>query len=429
MKRFTFFALIGLAVGALGGNTLNAEQDGVFFDSSQLSHELDEIAKDRTKSVSRFELKIFRDEQLKTPVAASSEIGVSVVPLVPAGRHKGAELEQINPAKVNDAKKGCTAEYDKTSGKVFVTLRRPYVFQDMRDATSSRTWAYRIDVRLTTVGRTTGVGGGVQADSSRECVSFFGILSQKEGKTWKPRRNDHYMYEPELRPSDWQAMGKFNEDTIYANEAKAAFQWKPGSEGKSVSVRWHITGDDKETFEDVWTDWLTQSNPCSSSTGTSSGASQETAVPEATPIPDKRPNAQSPASTPQASHTAPPDRLTQQQPVSGIAANRPPPLPTSKASYTSSADVAGQKQALLNRAKRSNHAVTRVYNSLISRVPTARQDELKRQQEEWLKMRSAEAGDEELLTLGLNTDPNALLRFAEMNEARTMVLKATLRTE
>jgi hypothetical protein len=44
-------------------------------------------------------------------------------------------------------------------------------------------------------------------------------------------------------------------------------------------------------------------------------------------------------------------------------------------------------------------------------------------------MRSAEAGDEELLTQGLNTDPNVLLRFAEMNETRTMVLKATLRTE
>ena len=152
---------------------------------------------------------------------------MSVVPLIPAGRHKGADLEKINPAKVNDAKKGCTAEYDKSSGKVFVTLRRPYVFQDMRDATSSRTWAYRIDVRLTTVGRTTGVGGGVQADSSRECVSFFGILSQKEGKTWKPRRNDHYKYEPELGPNDWQALGKFNVDTIYSDEAKATFQWKP----------------------------------------------------------------------------------------------------------------------------------------------------------------------------------------------------------
>src|SRR5207245_10988475 len=106
------------------------------------------------------------------------------------GRHKEEEWKEINRAKVSDAKKGCTAEYDKTSGKVFVTLRRPYVFQDMRDATSSRTWAYRIDVRLTTVGRTTGVGGGVQADSSRECVSFLGILSKKEGKTWKPRKND-----------------------------------------------------------------------------------------------------------------------------------------------------------------------------------------------------------------------------------------------
>jgi uncharacterized protein YecT (DUF1311 family) len=88
-----------------------------------------------------------------------------------------------------------------------------------------------------------------------------------------------------------------------------------------------------------------------------------------------------------------------------------------------------QKQALLNRAKRSNHAVTRVYNSLVSRVPTARQGQLKRQQDEWLKMRSAEAGDEELLTQGLNIDPNVLRRFAEMNEARTMVLKATLRTK
>ena len=429
MKRFTFFLVIGLAVCALGANTLHANQDGVFFDSSQLSHELDEIAKNRTKSVSRFELKIFRDEQLKTPVAPDSDISVSVVPLVPAGRHKGADLEKINPAKVNDAKKGCTAEYDKTSGKVFVTLRRPYVFQDMRDATSSRTWAYRIDVRLTTVGRTVGVGGGVQADSSRECVSFFGILSQKEGKTWKPRRNDHYKYEPELGPKDWQALGNFNVDTIYSNDAKATFQWKPGSEGKSISVRWHITGDDKETFEDVWTDWLTQSNPCASSPGSSSGGSQETGTPEATPLSDETTNRQPPVPTPKVPYTSPPDTLTQKQPLSGKTPNRQPPVPTSEVSYTSAPDVLTQKEALLNRAKRSNHAVTRVYNSLISRVPTTRQEQLKRQQDEWLKMRRAEAGDEELLTQGLNTDPNVLLRFAEMNETRTVVLKATLRTE
>jgi len=333
-------------------------------------------------------------------------------------------LDKINPAKVNDAKKGCTAEYDKSSGKVFVTLRRPYVFQDMRDATSSRTWAYRIDVRLTTVGRTTGVGGGVQADSSRECVSFFGILSQKEGKTWKPRRNDHYKYDPELGPNDWQALGKFNVDTIYSDEAKATFQWKPGSEGKSVSVRWHITGDDKETFEDVWTDWLTQSNPCASSPGSSSGGSQETGTPEATPLSDETTNRQSPGPRLGASHTSPPDTVTQKQALSGKL-----PVVTTRASYTSPPEILIQKQALLNRAKRSNQAVTRVYNSLISRVPTARQGQLKQQQDEWLKMRTAEAGDEELLAQDSNTDPNVLRRFAEMNEARIMVLKATLRTE
>src|SRR6266542_6423812 len=351
MKRFISFLVIGLAVFALGANALHAKQDGVFFDSSQLSHELDEIAKNQTKSVTRFELKMFQDEQLKTPVAPDSDITVSVVPLVPAGAHKDADLEQINPAKVKDAKKGCTAEYDKTSGKLFVTLRRPYVFQDMRDATSSRTWAYRIDVRLTTttVGRTSGVGGGAQADSSRECASFFGILSQKEGKTWKPRRDDHYRYEPELEPKDWQALGTFKVDTIYQNEAKATFQWKPGSEGKSVSVRWHITGDDKETFEDAWTDWLTQSNPCATSTGTPSSGPKETATPTPAPLSDE-------------------------------TLNRQPSVPTSEASYTSAPDTLTQNQALLNRAKRSNHAVTAVYNSLISRVPTARQEQLKQQE-------------------------------------------------
>lgn len=398
MKRFISFLVIGLAVFALGANALHAKQDGVFFDSSQLSHELDEIAKNQTKSVTRFELKMFQDEQLKTPVAPDSDITVSVVPLVPAGAHKDADLEKINPAKVKDAKKGCTAEYDKTSGKLFVTLRRPYVFQDMRDATSSRTWAYRIDVRLTTttVGRTSGVGGGVQADSSRECASFFGILSQKEGKTWKPKRDDHYKYEPELEPKDWQALGTFKVDTIYQNEAKATFQWKPGSEGKSVSVRWHITGDDKETFEDAWTDWLTQSNPCATSTGTPSSGPKETATPTPAPLSDE-------------------------------TLNRQPSVPTSEASYTSAPDTLTQNQALLNRAKRSNHAVTAVYNSLISRVPTARQEQLKQQQQEWLKMRKAEAGDEELLAQGLNADPNVLRRFAEMNEARAIVLKTTLR--
>jgi hypothetical protein len=429
MKPFLSFLVIGLAVFALGTNTLHAAQDGLFFDSSQLSHELDEIAKNRTKSVTRFELKMFQDEQLTTPVAPNSDINVSVVPLVPAGSHKNADLEKINPSKVNDAKKGCTAEYDKTSGKLFITLRRPYVFQDMRDATSSRTWAYRIDVKLTmtAAGRTTGVGGGVQADSSRECVSFFGILSQKEGKTWKPRKNDHYKYEPELEPKDWQALGTFNVDTIYQNGSKATFQWKPGSEGKSVSVRWHITGDDKETFEDVWTDWLTQSNPCTPSTGGSSGGSQETATPGAAPLPDERTNRQSPVPTPEASTTSAPDMLTQRPALSGERANRQSPLPVSEASYTSAPDLSTQKQALLNRAKRSNHTVTAVYNSLISRVPPAAQEQLKQQQDEWLKMRSAQAGDEELLAQGLNADPNVLRRFVEMNEARTIVLKATLR--
>jgi uncharacterized protein YecT (DUF1311 family) len=398
MNRFRSFLVTGLAVFALGTTALHANPDGLFFDSSQFSHELDAVAKKGTKSVSRFELKIFQDEQLKTPVAPNSDITLSVVPLVPAGTHKGAELEQINPAKVKDAKKGCTAEYDKASGKVFVTLQRPYVFQDMRDATSSRTWAYRIDARLTmtAVGRTTGVGGGAQADSSRECASFFGILSQKEGKTWKPRKNDHYRYEPELEPKDWQALGTFNVDTIYQDGAKATFQWKPGSEGKSVSVRWHITGDDKETFEDVWTDSLTQSNPCAPSTSGSSGGSQETATPGVAPSSDER-------------------------------TNSPSPLQTSGAPYTSSSVALTQTQDLLDRAKRSNHAVVAAFNSLMSRMPPARQEQLKQQQDEWLKMRSANAGGEELLADGANADPNVLRRFTEMNEARTVVLKTALR--
>lgn len=418
MKRFISFLVIGLAVFALGTNMLHATQDGLFFDSSQLSHELDEIAKNRTKSVARFELKMFQDEQLTTPVAPDSDITVSVVPLVPAGSHKNADLEKINPAKVSDAKKGCTAEYDKTSGKLFITLRRPYVFQDMRDATSSRTWAYRIDVKLTVTaaGRTTGVGGGVQSDSSRECASFFGILSQKEGKTWKPRRNDHYKYEPELEPKDWQALGTFNVDTIYQNEAKATFQWKPGSEGKAVSVRWHITGDDKETFEDVSTDWLTQSNPCAASTGSPSSGPKETATPSAAPLSEETANPQSsiPTST---------------SPLPNETANRRSSASTPEAAYTSTPGTLTQNQALLDRARRSNRTVTAVYNSLIVRVPTARQEQLKQQQDEWLKMRGAQAGSEELLAQGLNADPNVLRRFVQMNEARTIVLKTALRAK
>jgi uncharacterized protein YecT (DUF1311 family) len=96
--------------------------------------------------------------------------------------------------------------------------------------------------------------------------------------------------------------------------------------------------------------------------------------------------------------------------------------------YTSSPGALTGNQALLNRAKRSNHAVTAVYNSLISRVPAARQEQLKQQQDEWLKMRSAKAGGEELLAQGVNADPNVLRRFTEMNEARTIVLKTALRT-
>src|SRR2546429_1748317 len=304
----------------------------------------------------------------------------------------------------------------------------------MRDATSSSTWAYRIEARLTmtAAGRTIGVGGGVQADSSRECASFFGILSQKEGKTWKPRRNDHYKYEPEVEPKDWQALGRFNVDTIYQNDAKATFQWKPGSEGKSVSVRWHITGDDKETFEDVWTDWLTQSNPCPPSTGSSSGGSQETATPVAatpvaTPLSDETTNRPSRVSTPEASSTPAPGMLTQRQALSNETTNRQSPVPKREASLAPAPGMLTQKQALLNRAKRSNDAVTAFYNSLISRLPIAAQEQLKKQQDKWLEMRRTEAGSEELLAQGLNADPNVLRRFAEMNEARAIVLKTTLR--
>ncbi|HEU0209167.1 MAG TPA: hypothetical protein VFQ78_09325 [Candidatus Udaeobacter sp.] len=414
--------MIGVII-LVSANALDADENGLFFDSSQLSSELDEIAKNQAKSTTRFELKVFRDEQLKTPVPANSDISVSVVPLVPAGKHKDAELEQINPAKVGDAKKGCTAEYDKTSGKVFVTLRRPYVFQDMRDATSSRTWAYRIDVKLTTVGRTVGVGGGVQGDSTRECLSFFGILSQKEGKTWKPRKNDHYRYDPELKPKDWETLGTFNVNTIFQNEAKAVFQWKPGSEGKSVSVRWHITGDDKDTFEDVWTDWLTQNNPCGSSMDGSNIESQQTPNPDATP--HEIINNQSPAPTPHALYTSPPDISAQNQGLSETTVNPQSPVPAINASGTSVPNVS--KEALLTRANRSNRVVKKVYNALIARVANARREHLKRQQDDWLKMRTAEAGDEELLAQGLNTDPDVLRRFAEMNEARTIVLRSMLR--
>jgi len=91
MNRITSSLVIGLAVFALRANALHANPEGLFFDSSQLSHELDEIAKNRTNSVMRFELKIFRDEQLTTPIAPDSDVSVSVVPLVPAGRHKGAD--------------------------------------------------------------------------------------------------------------------------------------------------------------------------------------------------------------------------------------------------------------------------------------------------------------------------------------------------
>jgi len=119
--------------------------------------------------------------------------------------------------------------------------------------------------------------------------------------------------------------------------------------------------------------------------------------------------------------------LTQRQALSDETATRQSPVPTPEASYTSAPGMLTQNQALLQRAKRSNHAVTAVYNSLISRVPTPKQEQLKQQQDKWLEMRRAEAGSEELLAQDSNADPNVLRRFAEMNEARTIVLKATLR--
>jgi uncharacterized protein YecT (DUF1311 family) len=183
-----------------------------------------------------------------------------------------------------------------------------------------------------------------------------------------------------------------------------------------VSVRWHITGDDKETFEDVWTDWLTQSNPCAASTGSPSSGPKETATPGAAPLSEGTANPQS--SVP-----------TSTSPLPNETADRRSSAPTPEAADTSAPDTSTQKQALLDRARRSNRAVTAVYNSLIARVPAAKQEQLKQQQDEWLKMRGAQAGSEELLAQGLNADPNVLRRFVQMNETRTIVLKTALRAK
>src|SRR5207249_4381974 len=136
------------------------------------------------------------------------------------------------------------------------------------------------------------------------------------------------------------------------------------------------------------------------SAGSSSGAPKETATPGTTPLSDETINRQSPVSTPEASYTSTPGMVTQRQALSDKTVNRQSPVTTSEASYTSSPAVLTENQALLNRAKRSNHAVTAVYNSLISRVPAAKQEQLKQQQDKWLEMRRAEAGSEELLAQG-----------------------------
>ena len=87
-----------------------------------------------------------------------------------------------------------------------------------------------------------------------------------------------------------------------------------------------------------------------------------------------------------------------------------------------------QRQQALALAQEADRRMTAVYSLLRARLNAAGKAQLKDMQLKWLKIRAAQTGSTELLAKGAAADPEALLRFAAMDEARTAALQAVLQS-
>jgi hypothetical protein len=269
---------------------LQAQKLSLSFDATPVADALEQMSHPNAKNTMQLELPVFLDPAYKNPVPPNSAVSVAVVPLVPAGKYAGRLVQEINPAKINDANKGCVAKYDSQTAKIIVTLTSPYLFQDP-SSPSSTTWNYKIDATITAGGSASAAAHGEHAIASHACISYLKIISKRTGKQWFPKNGDHYNYNPETIPKDWQLLGDLDKSTIYGEDGAATFKWKPDAAGKSIEVLWQIDGDDQGAYAHDTTEMVTEPNPCradeppSVPSPTPSVPPQRTTGPTATPKP------------------------------------------------------------------------------------------------------------------------------------------------
>ena len=90
-------------------------------------------------------------------------------------------------------------------------------------------------------------------------------------------------------------------------------------------------------------------------------------------------------------------------------------------------DLLAARRYALAQARERDQRMGEVYTMVRSRLTPSGKEALKRVQMDWLRLRAAQTGSDELLARGMGADTDALRRFAEMDEARTAVLLQLLR--
>jgi uncharacterized protein YecT (DUF1311 family) len=84
------------------------------------------------------------------------------------------------------------------------------------------------------------------------------------------------------------------------------------------------------------------------------------------------------------------------------------------------------KQAVLAQAQQSDRNLQLVYDRLRARLSPSARAQLKEEQRNWLKLRDAQIGTDELLSQGMRADADLLRRFADLTDHRAADLRARL---
>jgi hypothetical protein len=228
----------------------------LYFDSGILERHLTDMTKSAAPVEDSFEIPLWQDGLNKRPVAPATEVTVMVEVRVPKDQ---SLLKDRQPDRLDEAQAGCVAECK--AGKIFVTLKRPNIFVDPTPGASSATWRYSIQATLVKSGGGAAQADGVLVRTGKVCISTFGIKSKKDDKDWKPFEKPDYKYSIEIQPDDWQSLGQLDKDAAFDKngDGQAKFIWNPGTEGKSISVRWVIESD---LTPPIKTDWTPAMNPC-----------------------------------------------------------------------------------------------------------------------------------------------------------------------